>query len=183
MDPITLALVNIAPSLLRFFGAGDKPVAVAEQAIAIAKTVTGVDEADAALAILQDDPERAAAYRLAVLAAEGELEALFLADRQDARRRDIEMHRLGYSNRRADLMIAGDVVGLLACLSAMVYVTWLGVQGAAGGDVNPIIMALNGPLGMLTQQFANGLSDAHKFEFGSSRGSKEKDAPRWSPRP
>jgi hypothetical protein len=54
----------------------------------------------------------------------------------------------------------------------MVFVTWLGVT--KGGDVNPLIMALNGPLGMLTQQFANGLRDAHQFEFGSSRGSAEK---------
>lgn len=81
----------------------------------------------------------------------------------------------GYENRRADLMIIGDVVGLLACLVAMLYITWLGVNGGESGTANPTIMAINGPLGMLTQQFANGLRDAHQFEFGSSRGSKEKD--------
>lgn len=73
-------------------------------------------------------------------------------------------------------MIVGDVVGMLACLGAMVYITFLGVTGSAGGDTSQVmIMALNGPLGMLTQQFANGLRDAHQFEFGSSRGSQEKN--------
>jgi hypothetical protein len=35
-------------------------------------------------------------------------------------------------------------------------------------------MALNGPLGMLTQQFGLSLRDAHQYEFGSSRGSETK---------
>ncbi|WP_020675278.1 hypothetical protein [Geopsychrobacter electrodiphilus] len=105
-----------------------------------------------------------------------ELDKAYLGDRQDARERDEKMRASGYQNKRADLMIVGDVVGLLACLGAMLYITWLGVHGGANGQANPIIMAINGPLGMLTQQFANGLRDAHQFEFGSSRGSKEKDA-------
>ena len=105
-----------------------------------------------------------------------ELDRDYLKDRQDARQRDIEIKRSGGTNSRANWMIAGDVVGLLACLGAMIYTTWLGVQGVMGGaDTNPVIMALNGPLGMLTNQFAVGLRDAHQFEFGSSRGSKDKD--------
>ena len=84
----------------------------------------------------------------------------------------MQFAQLGRTTKRADLMIIGDGVGMLACLSAMVYVTWLDVT--KGGDVNPLMMALNGPLGMLTQQFANGLRDAHQFEFGSNRGSAEK---------
>lgn len=104
-----------------------------------------------------------------------DLDKAYLGDRQDARDRDLEMRKAGYENKRADLMILGDIVGLLACLGAMLYITWLGVSGGESGQANPIIMAINGPLGMLTQQFANGLRDAHQFEFGSSRGSKEKD--------
>jgi hypothetical protein len=92
-------------------------------------------------------------------------------DIQSARARSMTP---GFDNSRANWMIAGDILGLLSCLCAMLYLTWLGI-GAGGGGANPIIMAANGPLGMLTQQFANGLRDAHQFEFGSSRGSKAKD--------
>lgn len=182
MDPVTIALglAQIAPSLLRFFGVGEKPAAVVQEVVDIAKTITGQGDGEAALRALHDDPAKAHEFRMAVLANDAELESIFLADRKDARGRDLALHQAGYTNLRADLMILGDVVGLLACLAAMVYTTWLGVQGVDGGDVSPIIMALNGPLGMLTQQFANGLRDAHQFEFGSSRGSKEKDQFKFS---
>lgn len=114
------------------------------------------------------------AFRMALLGAEGELRKLAYRDIAGARRRDLEVRRLnGGENVRANLMILGDVLGLLACLAAMVYTTWLGVD--SGGEASPAIMALNGPLGMLTQQFAICLRDAHQFEFGSSRGSRLKD--------
>jgi len=178
MDPISIALglASAAPSIMRFFGVGEKPVAVAEKVVEIAQTVTGKQKPEEALAAIQQDPVLAQQFNLAVLASNTELEKAYLSDRADARERDLKLRAMtGGTNRRADLMIIGDVIGMLACLGAMVYCTYLGVQGAAGNnDVSPIIMAINGPLGMLTQQFANGLRDAHNFEFGSSRGSAEK---------
>lgn len=166
MDPVTLALglANIAPSLLRFFGAGDKPVAIAEHAIAIARTVTGVADGDAALAILQDDPERAAAYRLAVLAADSEMESMYLADRQDARARDVALHQAGYRNTRADWMVLADAIGLIACLLVLTF-----FRKDVPGEVVGLLSTIAGIFGIC-------LRDAHQFEFGSSRGSKEKDA-------
>lgn len=170
-----LALAQYAPSVLRFFGAGEKPVAVADKVLSIAQAVTGTKTPEEATAALAQNAELAQQFNLAVIAADEELEKAALADIQDARRRDLEVRRQsGGSNSRANWMIVGDVVGLLSCLIAMVYITWLGV-GADGNEAQPIVMAINGPLGMLTQQFANGLRDAHQFEFGSSRGSKEKD--------
>lgn len=178
MDPVTIALslAQFAPSILRFFGVGEKPVTVAEKVGEIAKVITGAANPEQALAAMRENAQLAHQFQMAVLQADTELERLYLADRQGARQRDIDLRKLtGGTNRRADLMIIGDVLGMLACLAAMVYCTWLGVQGATGeGDVSPIIMAINGPLGMLTQQFANGLRDAHNFEFGSSRGSEVK---------
>lgn len=165
MDPITLglALANIAPSLLRFFGAGDKPVAIAEHAIEIAKTVAGVAEGDAALAVLQDDPERAHAYRLAVLAADSEMEAMYLADRADARARDVALHQAGYRNTRADVMVLLDAIGLIACLLVLTF-----FRQAIPGEVVGLLSTIAGIFGIC-------LRDAHQFEFGSSRGSKDKD--------
>lgn len=165
MDPLSLALAlaNIAPSLMRFFGAGEKPIAVAEHAIELAKTVAGVADGDAALAVLQDDPERAHAYRIAVLAADGELESMFLADRKDARARDLALHQAGYRNTRADLMVIGDVIGLIACLVVLTY-----FRKDISGEAVTILTSIASLFGFC-------LRDAHQFEFGSSRGSREKD--------
>jgi hypothetical protein len=175
MDPITMGLAlasQFAPSIIKYFTNSDTAGTVAGQVIDIAKTVTGKGTPTEAMEAIKADPALAMQFKMAVMANENELEKAFLADRQDARRRDVELHKSGFKNDRATWMIVGDVVGMLACLGAMVYVTWLGVT--KGGDVNPLIMALNGPLGMLTQQFANGLRDAHQFEFGTSRGSERK---------
>lgn len=178
MDPVTIGLAlagQFAPGIIKYFTNSDTAGTVAGQVIDIAKTVTGKGMPDEALAALQTDPALALQFKTAVMANEAELEKAYLADRQDARSRDLKLHQAGFSNDRATWMIVGDVVGMLACLIAMVYSTYLGIHAPDGGDANPLIMALNGPLGMLTQQFANGLRDAHQFEFGSSRGSQNKD--------
>jgi hypothetical protein len=173
MDPVSIAfgLAQYAPSIVKWISGSDKAEAAAETVINIAKTVTGRDTGEAALNAITADPALVLQFRQSVLTQEADLDKAYLADRQDARNRDLKLRESGDNNVRANMMILGDVVGLLACLLAMVYVTWLGVHGAATGDSSAIIMALNGPLGMLTQQFANGLRDAHQFEFGSSRGS------------
>lgn len=166
MDPISvaLALANVAPSLMRFFGAGDKPVEVAEKAIEIAQTVTGKTNGAAALQAMQASPELAHAYRLAVLAADGEMEGLYLADRKDARARDVALHQAGYRNQRADWMVALDAVGLIACLLVLTF-----FRKDIPGEVVGLLSTIASIFGVC-------LRDAHQFEFGSSRGSKEKDA-------
>lgn len=179
MDPITLAfsLAQFAPQIIKWITGSDKAADAAGKVVDIAKVVTGKQDGEAALQAINADPALVLKFRETIATNEADLDKAYLADVQSARSRDLELRRLGSSNSRANWMILGDVIGLLACLAAMVYTTWLGVQGANGSnDVSPIIMALNGPLGMLTQQFANGLRDAHQFEFGSSRGSREKDA-------
>ena len=178
MDPITIGLSlasQFAPSIIKYFTNSETAGTVAGQVIDIAKTVTGKGTPGEAIAAMQDDPALAVQFKLAVMANESDLEKAYLADRQDARHRDVELRKAGFNNDRATWMIVGDVIGMLACLIAMVYCTYLGIHAPPGGDANPLIMALNGPLGMLTQQFASGLRDAHQFEFGSSRGSQEKN--------
>lgn len=165
MDPITIALglANVAPSLLRFFGVGEKPVAIAEQAIQIARSVTGDGDAERALAALQGDPRLAQEYRLAVLKADGDFEAAYLADRKDARARDVALHQAGYRNTRADVMVGGAVGGLIACLVVLVF-----FRHDIPGEVVGIVSTIAGIFGAC-------LRDAFQFEFGSSRGSREKD--------
>ncbi len=165
MDPVTLALslAQFAPSLLRYFGVGEKPVAIAEKVIGIAQTVTGKENAQAALTALQADPKLAQEFNLAVLRADTELEQAYLADRKDARARDVALHQAGFANRRADLMVIADVIGLIACLVVLALFR---------KEIPAEVVTL---LSTIASLFGLCLRDAHQFEFGSSRGSREKD--------
>ena len=165
MEPISaaLALANVVPALMRWFGAGDKSTAVAEKVVEIAKAVTGAPNAEAAVAAIQNEAAFAHQFRVAVLAAETELDRAYLADRQSARARDVELHKAGYVNRRADVMVFMDVVGLIACLVVLTLMR---------AELPTEAVTL---LSVIAAIFGNCLRDAHQFEFGSSRGSKEKD--------
>jgi hypothetical protein len=165
MEPITLALTlaQFAPSLLRFFGAGEKPVGVAEKVIAVAQEITGTANAPAAIEAMRQNAQLAADFQRAVLAMDGELEKAWLADRQNARGRDIEVRKLNAGeNRRADVMVAGAALGLVACLVALVA-----FRKDIPGEAVGIISTIAGIFGAC-------LRDAFQFEFGSSRGSREK---------
>lgn len=165
MDPITIALglAQFAPSLLRFFGVGEKPVAVAEKAVQIAQAVTGKGTPEEALVAMRADPQLAHQFSLAVLQADTELERVYLADRANARGRDVEVRKLaGGHNWRADIMV-------VACVIALCFM----VNKILGDTIKPEVLAIfNMAIGALLKM----LGDAFAFEFGSSRGSKEKDA-------
>ena len=192
------ALIQLVPSLVSVF-AGDKTGQSVQKALDVVKSVLpGVDLSSPEAfdsALTQADPKAMAALKtsLAQFAHEEAMAQIKSADDErerqhqevlaqiqdlsDARKRDLAVRQVsGGGNTRANLMIIGDVIGLLSCLAAMVYMTWLGVHNAATGEGSPLIMAINGPLGMLTQQFGISLRDAHQFEFGSSRGSEAKNA-------
>ena len=67
------------------------------------------------------------------------------------------------TNLRGDLMVLGDVIGLVVCVYLLVH--YPDIEGEA-----------RGLLAAVSSYFGLGLRDAHQFEFGSSRGSKDKDA-------
>ena len=99
-----------------------------------------------------------------MLAADKDLEQAHLADRQDARARDVQFIKAGRTNTRADVMVAGAVLGLIACLACLVLFR----QGLPGEAVG-IISTVAGIFGAC-------LRDAFQFEFGSSRSSRDKDS-------
>lgn len=166
MDPLTIALglAQFAPSLLRYFGVGEKSATIAEKVIGLAQTVTGAPNGEAALAALQVDPKLAQEFNLAVLNADTELEQAYLADRKDARARDVVLRQAGFANKRADWMVVGDVIGLVACLVVLAL-----FRKEMPGEVVSLLSTVASIFGLC-------LRDAHQFEFGSSRGSKDKDA-------
>jgi hypothetical protein len=162
--PFALALAQqFAPMLIRHFTGSDKAGAVAEQVVGIAQTITGTATPDAALAQLKADPAKVLEFQAQAMILDADLEKAYLADRDSARKRDIELAKAGFRNRRADYMVLLDVVGIISGLVVMVF--W---RGELPGEVIGIISTVIGVFGA-------GLRDAHQFEFGSSRGSKEKD--------
>lgn len=166
MEPISLALTlaQLAPSLIKFFTGSDKAAGVADKVIDIAKTVTGTPSGDAALEVLKADPNKVLEFQQAAMAQDADLTRAFLTDVQNARARDVDLHKAGFGNRRADVMVALDVLGLIACLLVLVL-----YREKLPGEVVGLLSAISGIFGAC-------LRDAHQFEFGSSRSSQVKDA-------
>lgn len=165
MDPITVAmgLAQFAPAIVKWITGSDKAEQAAGTVVDIAKRVTGAGTPDGALAALQADPALALQFRQAVMAQEADLDKAYLADRQDARKRDVAYVQAGKHNWRADIMVLGVVIGLIACLLVLAF-----FKDKVPGEVVGIVSTIAGIFGAC-------LRDAFQFEFGSSRGSKEKD--------
>lgn len=160
---IALALAQFAPSLMRYFGAGEASAAVAEKAIGIAQQVTGKPTGPEAVEALRQNAQLAHEFNLAVLAQDGALEQAYLADRQSARSRDIEVRKLnGGENSRADVMVISAAVGLVCCLAVLIV-----FRKEIPGEAVGIISTIAGIFGAC-------LRDAFQFEFGSSKGSRDK---------
>lgn len=161
--PLALALAQFAPSVMRFFGADQTSAAVAQQVVDIAQTVSGARTPQEALDAIRADAQLQAAFAQRVLELDHELERAYLADRQNARQRDIAYVAAGRTNKRADLMVLFDVIGLIACLVVLTY-----FRKEIPGEVVGLLSTIAGIFGIC-------LRDAHQFEFGSSRGSRDKD--------
>lgn len=161
---IALALAQYAPQLMRFFGAGDTSVAVAQQVVGLAQGMTGATTPEAALEQIRASAEFQRQFALRSLELDAQLESAFLADVQSAREHDIEVRRLaGGANKRADIMLA------LAFLAVIVIAALLALGKVSGAD------AIGGFLITIGGMFARNIGTAFDFEFGSSRGSKDKD--------
>jgi hypothetical protein len=114
---------------------------------------------------MRADPALALQFHQAVLAADTKLEELYLADKANARTRDIEVRKLdGGKNHRADIM-------LVAAFAAVIAIAALLALGKVDGAT-----AVGGFLLTIGGMFARNIGTAFDFEFGSSRGSRDKDA-------
>lgn len=84
-------------------------------------------------------------------------------DTMNARTRDIYKLYLSKSNKRADVMVISAALGLLLCLVVLGC-----LSKSLPGEIIGIISTVAG-------MFGSCLKDAYAFEFGSSRGSRDKD--------
>lgn len=164
MDPISIALglAQFAPAIMRFFGVGEKSVAVAEKVVGVATSVSGAKTPEEALAAIKANAEMQMAFQQKLLEMDEDLEKMYLQDRQDARARDTKFLAAGTRNYRADglTLLAVIVVGLIT------VAVW---QSPVSGDFEKATITL------ILGRFLGYLDQVFQFEFGSTRASKTKD--------
>lgn len=168
--PVAYAFAELAPSILKWFDNDGMKLhkksggyEVASKIVDIAKKVTGLKEPQSALETLKSDPRLLLQFQQTIANYERTLTEAEYKDRSDARLRDIQMMSLGRTNLRADVMVVSAAFGLITCLVS------LGTFSSdLPGEAVGIISTVAGIFGAC-------LKDAYAFEFGSSRGSKNKD--------
>ena len=157
-----MALSQFAPIIGEWLG-GEKTKTISNAVTDIAKNVTHTSNESDAIEKLKSDKNLVQEFKKAVLKAETEIELAILKDKENARTRDIAIINSGRKNNRADIMVVSAAFGLIGCLITIVL-----YQDKLPGEAVGIISTIAGIFGSC-------LKDAYNFEFGSSRGSKEKD--------
>jgi hypothetical protein len=158
-----LGLAGFAPIIARWLG-GEQAQDVATKVVDIAQKVTGTLDPVEAIQRLQNNTDMVSEFQKAIIQVEAEIEIAAMKDRQDARLRDVAIFNAGRSNIRADVMVVAAALGLILCLASLAY-----FSNELPGEAVGIISTIAGIFGAC-------LKDAYNFEFGSSRGSKEKDS-------
>ncbi len=158
-----LGLAEFVPSIAKWL-AGDQGKTIADNIVKIAHQITETLDPLGAIEKLRANPQQLIQFQQAILKFETDLELGHLQDRHSARQRDMALFQAGRINRRADIMVIAAALGLIMCLGSLVL-----FNQSLPGEAVGIISTIAGIFGAC-------LKDAYAFEFGSSRGSKEKDS-------
>jgi uncharacterized protein YeaO (DUF488 family) len=158
----TLGLAQFAPSITSWFS-GTRLESISSRILNIAKEISGSDDLQDIIETFKKDPKKIIDFQEKVYSMETEVEMALIQDRQEARQRELKLLLNGKSTYRADIMVISAVLGLGLCLGS------LGLYGdCLPGEAVGIISTIAGIFGAC-------LKDAYAFEFGSSRGSRQKD--------
>jgi hypothetical protein len=157
-----LSLVQLSPKITKWLS-GPCIDAVSQRLLGIAKSVTNAKTESEAVEKLKNDKHTLYLFQKALIHSEREIELAFIKDKESARTRDIAIINTGKRNIRADIMVIAAALGLIVCLMTIVI-----YHKSLPGEAVGIISTVAGIFGAC-------LKDAYNFEFGSSRGSKEKD--------
>ena len=161
--PLALGLAEFAPVIARWLGSSQAE-SVAHQVVNIARRITGDDDPLDCVRKLSESTDLVRTFQREIIKMEAEFELQLIQDRQNARARDLAIVQAGRRNLRADIMVIAAAVGLVICLGCITL-----FAGRMPGEAVGIISTVAGIFGAC-------LKDAYAFEFGSSRGSKEKDS-------
>lgn len=159
------ALAQFAPVLMKYMGIGQDsvPAKVAETAAQVATAVTGTSNVNDAITALASDPNKVFEFRIQMLAHEKEMDQMYLADVDSARKRDSEFVKAGIVNHRANIMF---VMAWIVVLIAF-YAVW------KSQDLDDFVKAT---ITLILGRFLGYLDQIYQFEFGSTRSNKDKDA-------
>jgi hypothetical protein len=161
--PLAVSLAkHFAPALISKI-AGDKSGAVAERVVNIVQAATGTRDPAEAIAIAEADPKIATACTTRLAELDLAETRAFLEDIADARARDVAITETGRKNWRGDIL-AYLAVG--AFISVIVSLMFLEIPDGGARD---LLLVMMGVLGAIVK-------NVYSFEFGSSRGSKDKDS-------
>jgi hypothetical protein len=162
--PLAVQLLQFAPHLMRYFGAGEASAEVAEKVVDVAKTVTGAFTPEKAIEMLKADKELQATFQLRTFEIDADLEKAHLTDRQYARKRDVEFIKAGVRNTRGDILAYLAIAGLLGLIIMLFF-----KSTDMSTSVRDLLLILSGSLVVIVK-------DVYNFEFGSTRANKDKDA-------
>ena len=165
MLPAIIALAQFAPSLLRFFGvSGDSaPASVLDKIANVAKTVSGADTVEDAVAMFATSSAKAYEFKMQILANDRALEELYILDTQSARARDAEFIKAGTVNWRGNAMFIMAVVVIIV----LVYMVWR--EESTLGEY------MKGIATLVLGRFLGYMDNMYNFEFGRTRDDKNKD--------
>lgn len=152
---MALGLLEFAPVIAKLVGGNDSGD-VAEKIVETAQSLTGTQDFNQVRNTFRNSPETQLQFQR-------EIDTLLVQDRANARQRDASIFQMGRRNFRGDIMVLSALLGLLGCLAALTI-----FKMSLSGEVVGIVSTIAGIFGSC-------LKDAYAFEFGSSRGSKEKE--------
>jgi hypothetical protein len=151
-----MGLAEFAPLIARWLG-GEKAHEAAHHVVDVAKNITGAKDPLKAIELLQSNQKMLWDFQRAILSMEADMELTLMKDRESARFRDVELAKVGRSNRRADVMVFCAAGGLVLCLCTLGY-----YADQLPGEAVGILSTISGIFGAC-------LKDAFAFEFGASR--------------
>ncbi len=160
--PLAIALAQYAPGIIKLITGNDKAGEVAGHVLDIAQVVTGTKTPEAAVQAIQVDQSKQLDFTLAMVDRQQALESMYLLDTQDARRRDVELAKVGHVNHRANALAGGAGLLVAGCLAVVIWSSTLDDFGKA-----TLTLIVGRALGWVETIFS--------FEFGTTRANKTKD--------
>ena len=124
MDPLTLSLISLAPSLVKWISGNDTAEKVTTVAVDLAKTVAGVEDATTAIDNIKADPKLAAEFADKLEERKAELEKAYLADTADARGMNVHIQEAASASdlaKNAAYYLDFIVVGATVSLATLCY--------------------------------------------------------------
>lgn len=169
--PIITGLASLAPTIGKWLGGSDGENAA--QAVAdMARSVTGINDAQGAVNEILSDPIAQLEFMKLVEKNRTRLDELYLADRKDARAMYVEQNE--QADKIADRITKFNVLYIML----LVAVNCLLVYFLEGNGA--VLAAASNIIGLVIRDLLAQIQAVTGFYFGSSMGSKAKDSKKGS---